>query len=124
MSPKITYGFRLLLLLVLVAMTYLLLNKPSGNVQGLLNDKLAHAMGFFVLAGVADLAFPNTRFLWKALLLGGYGLLTEYLQLLSGYRHFSWWDWLADIAGIVCFLPFQRPVHRLLSLWFPAPSRL
>ena len=124
MSPKITYGFRLLVLLALVAMTYLLLNKPSGNVHGLMNDKLAHGIGFFVLAGVADLAFPKARFLWKALLLCGYGLLIEYLQLLSGYRHFSWWDWLADIAGVLCFLPFQQPIHRLLSSWFPERSRL
>lgn len=119
MSLKLIYSFRVLLLLALVAMTYLLLNKPSGDVQGLINDKVAHWIGFFALAGVTDLAFPHTRFLWKAMLLAGYGLLTEYLQLQTGYRHFSWWDWLADIGGILSFLPFRRPVHSLLSRWFP-----
>ncbi|MDX1696442.1 MAG: VanZ family protein [Ketobacteraceae bacterium] len=124
-SPKVTYGFRFLLSLALVVMTYLLLNKPSGNVSGwMINDKVAHGLGFFVLAGVTDLAFPRSSFVWKALPLCAYGLLTEYLQLQTGYRHFSWWDWLADIVGVVCFMPFRRPVYRWLERWFPRQNGL
>ena len=119
MSPRIILCFRILLCVALVVFTYLLLNKPSGNTQGLMNDKLAHAIGFWGLSFLADLAFPRVRFFWKALLLCSYGLLTEYLQLLTGYREFSWWDWLADIVGVLAMLPVRGRVHHMLASRFP-----
>ena len=95
--------------------THLLLDKPSGNVHGLINDKLAHGIGFLVLIAVTDLAFPRVGFVWKAVALSGYGLLMEFLQLQTGYRHFSWWDWLADVVGVFAFLPVRAWVRGLLA---------
>ena len=119
-SPRIILLCRLLLAVALIIFTYLLLNKPSGNVHGLINDKLAHGIGFWILIAVTDLAFPKVGFIWKAVALSAYGLIIEFIQLQTGYRHFSWWDWLADIAGVLAFLPVRSLVRRLLARLFPA----
>lgn len=118
-SNHITLFFRLALVLAVVLMTYLTLSKPTGSVHGLINDKLAHGIGFFVLAFVLDMAFPRFHLLWKLLVLAGYGLLIELLQLYTGYRHFSWWDWLADIVGLLLYLPWHKPVHHLAARLMP-----
>ena len=107
----IIYSFRALLALAFLIFTYLMLSKPTGDVHGLINDKLAHGLGFFVLAFVFEGAFPRTNWWWKALILIGYGFAIELVQLNLSYRHFSWLDWCADIAGVLLFIPCIKPTH-------------
>ena len=111
----ITLSFRALLILAFLTFTYLMLSKPSGNVHGLINDKVAHCLGFFVLAFVFEGAFPKVSWWWKSSILIGYGLGIEIVQLYLSYRHFSWFDWLADIAGVLIFIPMVKPMHYLFS---------
>lgn len=111
----LTLSFRVLLVLALVVMTYLMLSKPTPGVHGLLNDKLAHGLGFFALAFLAELAFPQVRYLWKALALVSYGMLIELIQQQLGYRFFSWLDWFADIAGVLAFYPLIQPVNNRIQ---------
>ena len=91
-----------------------MVSKPSGNLHGLINDKLAHGLGFFILALVFEGAFPKVSWLWKGFILIGYGLGIEIVQLYLSYRHFSWFDWLADIVGVLLFIPLVKPMHIVL----------
>lgn len=119
-SAKFTVGFRILLAASILAITYLTLSKPTGNVHGLINDKVAHGLSFFLLTFIMDMAFPRMQMWGKVLILFAYGLGIELLQLQLAYRHFSWWDWLADIVGVLLYLPLLKPVHQLVARVFPA----
>jgi VanZ family protein len=74
------------------------------------NDKLNHVLAFFVLAGLADRAYPGAsgRPAWWSLLLG-YGFLIEMVQHFLPYRHFGWADLGADALGIL-LLVFARKI--------------
>ena len=111
---RIIVSFRTLLILAFLIFTYLMVSKPSGNLHGLINDKLAHGLGFFILALVFEGAFPKVSWLWKGFILIGYGLGIEIVQLYLSYRHFSWFDWLADIVGVLLFIPLVKPMHIVL----------
>lgn len=94
---------RAALLLTLIVSTYLA--TASGPVAaGGINDKLAHLIGFYLLALLADLSFPRRRFdLYKILPLMGYGLLIEIIQFFLPYRSFSTLDMVADGAGLMLY---------------------
>lgn len=120
MNPKLVYFFRFALVLLATLMTYLMLSKPSsGSIHGLVNDKVAHCLGFFALAFVLECAFPKTRLIWKVLVLFVYGLAIEIVQLNLSYRHFSWLDWVADMVGVLLYIPLIKPVHAILNKIFP-----
>lgn len=122
MNPNLTLLFRIGLASALITLSYLMLKRPGGEVQGLINDKVAHFVAFFCLAFAAEGAFPNVKRAWKVAVLIGYGILIEVIQLNIGYRDFSWWDWLADIAGVVLYQPLVKPVNNILNKIFPAGS--
>ncbi len=104
----------------IIVLSYLMLKKPGPEVQGLLNDKVAHFIAFFGLAFFIEVAFPEVKRAWKILVLFSYGLLIEIIQLNLGYRDFSWLDWLADITGVLVYQPLIRPVNAILVKFFPA----
>jgi VanZ family protein len=67
-------------------------------------DKLQHAAVFLVLTVAGCLAFTQKR-LWVCISLVGFGALIEVLQgVLTTTRTPSFYDWLADILGIVIAL--------------------
>lgn len=121
MNPVITNLFRLGLAFTLIVLTYLMLKRPGAEAQGFINDKVAHFIAFFCLACAAEGAFPKVKKLWKVLVLIGYGILIEFIQLNLGYRDFSWMDWLADIAGVLAYQPLIKPVNGMLLKLFPSP---
>ncbi len=69
-----------------------------------INDKLAHALIFFGLSWLIDLAYREYKFLFMlALVLLSYGLIVELLQGFSGYRSFSVFDLIADAVGVAFY---------------------
>lgn len=112
-TKQVTWTFRILLLVAVGTVSWLTLSRPSAEVHGLVNDKVAHFGAFFALAAAFEAAFPHARITAKVIVLCGYGLLIECLQLMTGYRTFSWWDWLADISGVIAFLPFRPLFDRV-----------
>ncbi|WP_461535897.1 VanZ family protein [Spongorhabdus nitratireducens] len=80
-------------------------------------DKLEHAAAFFVLAILADAAFPATGFGWlKGSLLACYGALIEILQItLTADRMFELADIVADVSGIGFYL-LLIPVIRMIPV--------
>ena len=78
------------------------------------NDKLQHIFAFLVLTFLMDASWPDTELNHrKVLALLGYGLTLEVLQRFTGYRHFDWYDLLADAAGIGLYLTTRPLLKRI-----------
>lgn len=93
---------RLLLLLVLVAITVLALIPQTEVPVTTLWDKADHALAFLVLGVLAQWAFPAARFVpLIAPALIGYGALLEILQTLTPTRVGSFADLVADLIGVL-----------------------
>jgi VanZ family protein len=86
-----------------LATLYLLFNMPSGNPPGLINDKVAHAIAFFCLTLLLSRGFPQYYGVKILLAMCVFGLVTELVQYFLPWRTFSIADWLADIAGVLCY---------------------
>lgn len=90
---------------------------PGGNsLHNHFNDKLMHAVGFFVMTVLAHLAHPTVWRKWPVFGLIVFGLAIELVQGYLPYRSFSMWDWAADILGIAIYLVVaQHPVNAILA---------
>ncbi|MEH6626453.1 MAG: VanZ family protein [Motiliproteus sp.] len=92
--------FRLLLVVSLIAVTFLATTGQAIPVLDSVWDKAKHFFAFLVLAGLSDFSFPERRFnFFNLLLLVVYGLLIEVVQWYLPYRYFSLLDVLADALG-------------------------
>ena len=79
-----------------------------------INDKVAHAMAFLLLALLADVSFPEPRFRLRIFCaLAAYGMLIECIQFFLPYRSFSLLDFLADLLGIGAYYIFLPLLQRL-----------
>ena len=111
--PQIFYRWVCLLCFLLATAGFLAeLSGYSMGVSFAHIDKVAHFGIFAVL----------TALLWKGfklaplpafLLLGIYGGAVELAQHYFTSRTGDWWDWLADIAGVVAFYLVRALWHRL-----------
>lgn len=113
--------FRLLLAVMLVAVT-VLATTPLDELPPLpLNDKLGHMSAFYGLALLTDFSFRRSGLdLNKALPLLGYGLLVEVVQLFVPYRDFSLLDLGADALGLAAYgasVPLLRRMPVLSERW-------
>ena len=105
--------YQVLCCFVLLLSTFGFLAELSGHRIGLgvANlDKLAHFLIFLVLSW---LFFKGFRLVfWKLfLLLAVYGALIDVVQEYFTRRHGDFWDWLADIAGILAFYLGRKLWH-------------
>ena len=108
-----TKTYRLLFILALAGTILMMVSKPSGLTNaGLINDKFAHGMIFFVLAFLYSHSFGNNYGFRPVLILTGFGLLIEIIQYFLPWRSFSLLDWLADIIGIISY----DVIHRLKKI--------
>ena len=98
-------AFRAALAVTLVMMMYLATTQQAPSVIDNLNDKVNHALAFYVLAFLADYSVPKVRFnLGNGLTILGYGLLIEVIQYFLPYREFSLFDLAADAIGIAVYV--------------------
>ena len=98
----------LLFVSILLLCTVMALIPGSMDPTGFLNDKLKHAIAFFVLSFFLDfLVLPATGFsFFKVLGLFMFGVLLEFLQDHVGYRQGNAGDLtdiLSNIMGITCY---------------------
>lgn len=120
MAGKTQFFFRVMLVGAVLIVLYLTTTPVQYEVGESINDKLSHALAFFVLSFLADYAFPGTRFFpFKILPLFAYGVLIECIQYFLPYRDFSLLDMLGDAVGIgvysLCLPLFIRlPFHKRL----------
>jgi VanZ family protein len=85
---------------------YMAFTPVEGGIQTKFNDKVLHAVGFFVMAIMAQLAHPKTRFMILSIGLACFGFAIELIQAYLPYRSFSMWDWSADVLGIAVYFIF------------------
>lgn len=105
---KKTYG--LLLTVAIIGTLILTLGMPTGIVKaGIISDKTAHALAFFVLAFLYSHSVGKGYGVKEASLLILFGLIIELIQYLLPWRSFSLYDWLADIIGIAAY----ELIHRI-----------
>lgn len=106
------HGFRILLGLALMICSYCFLKDVSGIPSDWMpNDKVMHLGVFLVLMLLWQLSFPM-RTIAGLLTMTTYGGLVELAQHYLTVRTGDWWDWLADICGILLAM--------LLWIWWPA----
>ena len=97
-------AWRLLTVLLIVAVSYLALTPTPPPSIDFGWDKLNHALAFTALACSAYLGNPassRARLLWLCALLAFAGLI-EVLQSFLPDRSAQWSDMLGDTVGIVC----------------------
>ncbi len=110
LTPQI---FRMLLGLALVICSYGFLKDVSGVPSSWMpNDKVMHLLVFAVLTLLWQLSF-SSRATLGLLMFSHYGGVIELLQHYLTVRQGDWWDWLADIIGVVI----------TLALWQFRPAR-
>lgn len=113
--------FRLTLFATLIIITYLATTSINYPAIEDINDKVGHALAFYVLALLADFSFPKSRLnLPKAALLLGYGLCIEIVQSFLPGRLCSVYDLTADALGLVAYwvsLPALKHVPLLRRRW-------
>lgn len=95
--------FRTCLAAALTAISFLAVTARPFPVAANVSDKLNHLLAFFVLAVLADRAFPTKPFWLKALWLMGYGMGIECVQYFLPCREFSVMDMAADAGGMLIY---------------------
>jgi len=104
------YGFGLIMLLCVLALSLMPI-KSTG-----VNDKVAHLVVYFLLAGwFGLLAGSRVALLLSLVAVIAYGGLIELLQAMMPYRHADWADLLADAIGALAGICLHfTPLRRLL----------
>ncbi len=112
---------RLLLIAAVSFISYLAFTSEEYTLVESTNDKLDHLAAFFVLALLADFSFPEQGYHWpKILPLLLFGLFIEIIQYFLPYRTFSWFDFLTDCIGLLCYglsQPWLRQIPFVQLRW-------
>ena len=110
----IQYSFRLILAISIVVISILSIQhlevEPSVN----LNDKLLHFLCFLYLTIISWLSRIIYKELWLYVIVLGYGILIEIVQIYIPYRSFEFFDIFADFLGILAgciFINFFKDLY-------------
>lgn len=126
MSDSLIRRYRLGLAAALILITWGSLTGDAPPMPGH-SDKLAHALAFLLLAGLADFAFPARRYDWRKVApLLAYGLGIELAQTLLSHRVGSAADLLADATGLACYpliTPLLRKITPFRQRWTPIATK-
>ena len=96
--------YRIGLVCFFLGTLYLMFNQPGQVKLALhINDKMAHAVTFFILTLLFRRALPKYYSTWALLGLALLGFVIESVQYFIPWRSFSVADWIADMAGIVLY---------------------
>ncbi|MDX1451438.1 MAG: VanZ family protein [Oleiphilaceae bacterium] len=96
--------YRIAFYIAVIGGCYLAFGPANVGLQAHWNDKLQHFVGFVVMAILAHLAHPKASYLAIFTGLALFGLAIECVQAYLPHRQFSWWDWLADVLGVLLYL--------------------
>jgi len=99
---QVSKTWKFLLLIIALVLLYVTL-MPSVHVHSHYRhmDKVFHFIGFGAFAFATTLAFPLFKTYWVILVSIGLGISVELVQSVIPRRAFSYWDMVADLAGIL-----------------------
>ena len=99
---QVSKTWKFLLLIIALVLLYVTL-MPSVHVHSHYRhmDKVFHFIGFGAFAFATTLAFPLLKTYWVILVSIGLGISVEVVQSFIPRRAFSYWDMVADLAGIL-----------------------
>jgi VanZ family protein len=114
--------WKTILVLLILAVSYLALTPKPPQVIDTGWDKLNHALAFTALAFSASLGYPRAphRRIYVLLALFMYGGLIEVLQTFVPGRAGEWGDLVADTVGIACGVITSAYMRRAAAV---QPSR-
>lgn len=92
---------KLSLLILLAFITYLSLKAPAGGIEIHVNDKIGHALAYFILTCNIGILFARMRCYLAAILAFSYSCLLEYLQGFVPGRTVSIYDLYANATGSI-----------------------
>ena len=97
-------NIKIILSVILIAIVTLLhiMTTPSLGIETSISiDKIAHVILFYFVGLWFFIIAKNIKIVFVLILLCGYALSMEFLQMNFSYRSFEWLDWVADIFGIL-----------------------
>ncbi len=104
MTINRTMLFRVLLMILLSAISYLAFTPVHYPLLDSVWDKLRHATAFLALALAVDFSFPDRTYdATKVLPLIAYGLAIEVIQHFLPYRQFDLLDVVSDAVGLFIY---------------------
>ena len=119
---SLTIAARVLLATAIVVTMYEATIRHPVNVELEQGDKMLHALAFLGLSFLVDFAFPGEGFGFrKIILVIGYGVLIEAVQLFLPWRSTELADIVADCAGIALYgllIPLLRYFPLLRHRWY------
>ena len=100
----LSLNVKIILSVILIAVVTFLhtMSTPSLGIETLISiDKIAHMIVFYFVGLWFFIIAKNVRIIFLFILLCGYALSMEFMQMNISYRSFEWLDWAADIFGIL-----------------------
>ncbi len=97
-------NLKIILSVILIAFVTFLhfMTTPSLSIETTLSiDKIAHMMMFYFVGLWFFIIAKNVQTIFLFILLCGYALSMEFMQMNISYRSFEWLDWVADVFGIL-----------------------
>lgn len=118
-----TIGFRLLLALSIIIITWMAITPIPEGLQSSVNDKVGHLLAFLYLSFMTHASWSKDTFSWRLRLpLIGYGIFLEVAQYFVPERQFSVADIVADAAGVYLYLLLLPLVVRITAKIFTLPE--
>ena len=102
MFQPIILSSRVLLVLSIVAISFLATTETSSSLQSPIDDKLLHFLCFAYLTIIFKFAQFIDQDFWLYVIVLAYGILIEIVQIYLPYRSFEFLDIFADFMGILC----------------------
>ena len=96
-------SYRLGFMVSILAISWLAIAEPASfSSKGLIDDKILHFLCFAYLTIIFKFARFTDQDFWVYVIVLGYGILIEIVQMYIPYRSFEFFDILADLMGIFC----------------------
>ena len=96
-------SYRLGFMASILAISWLAIAEPASfSSKDMIDDKILHFLCFAYLTIIFKFARFTDQDFWVYVIVLGYGILIEIVQMYIPYRSFEFFDILADLMGIFC----------------------
>ncbi|MDA9175218.1 VanZ family protein [Gammaproteobacteria bacterium] len=102
MFRPIILSSRVLLVLSILAISFLAMTEKNPSSQSLIDDKLLHFLCFAYLTIISKFAQFIDQDFWLYVIVFAYGILIEIVQMYLPYRSFEFLDIFANFMAILC----------------------